>query len=120
MGCGGLGPVIGPEQRVEPSEYRHRACDDDPVAPRRPVPGLIEDVHGHAAIVALLVVVLRIEREGEMMDLVGEKAHGFPTRSRWRALGGGRLAIKGALVVDGFLRIGPSALPPGVAADGNP
>jgi len=68
---GELGPLVLPEQRVEPRERQHGVLDGLPLAPSGAVARLVQHAHHGVAVAALLVDVVRVEGESEVMDLLG-------------------------------------------------
>src|SRR5207237_8935250 len=119
---GELGPLVIAVQRGEPGEGGDRIADGDAVLRRGAVLGQIQHVHHRVAVMALLVAVLRVEREREVMHAVGPEADALAPRgdSQPRAPGSGeRGAVPGALVVDLQRGVGPRFLPRGVTLHRN-
>src|SRR2546429_9217645 len=82
-----------------------------PVTPRRAVAGLVENVNDDVFVAALLVAIGGDQREGEVVDGVGEEADAFAS---WRCAACVRRAACGvviALVLDRNARIGGCLLP---------
>ena len=68
MNIGDLGPRECAVQRVEPAERDLGASDGDAFAPGGTVARLIEHVHDDVFVPPLLVAVIRVQREGEMVN----------------------------------------------------
>ena len=114
---GQLRPGERPVQRVEPGERRHGAADRYSVPPGLAILRLVQHAHHHGAVTPLFIDVLRVEREGEMVDIFGEEAHAFPP-FRLPAPGTrGPGPVPFALVIDPQRRVGLRALPPGISLD---
>ena len=115
---GERGPGKLPVQRVEPREGCLRVAHGDPPAPRRAVLRQVEHTHHHVAVAPFVVHVARVEREGEMMDLLGVEMdalacgrHGAAPRPPVPR------PVPAALIIDPQPRIGLGVLPPRVAFD---
>ena len=76
---GELRPGGRPVQRIEPGERRYGALQRHAVsaAPGAGVAPLIEHPHHDVAVASFLVDVIRVEREGEVVDLLGVEVHAF-------------------------------------------
>src|SRR5439155_13802411 len=79
-----------------------------------------EDPHNDVPLTPLLVHVLRVEREREVMDLLGVEAHALAARRHHSApepCGGGPAPVPVALIIDAELRVGLGVPPPRIAFD---
>src|SRR5204863_470476 len=107
-------------QRVEPRERHLRVACGDPPSPRRAILRQVQYPHHDIAVAPFVVHVARVEREGEMMDLLGVEMDALAS-GRYRATprpgSGGACPVPAALVIDPEPRIGLGALPSRVALD---
>src|SRR5256884_2410060 len=120
---GELGPLILPEQRVEPRERQDGVLDGLPLPPGGAVARLIQHPHHRLTIAPLLVDVVRIERESEMMDVFGPKADALPARSDTHRRTPGsreRGAVPLALIVDPEILVRFRVVPARVSLHRNP
>src|SRR6185312_6500122 len=98
---GELGPLILPEQRVEPGERQDGVFDGFPLPPGGAVARLVQHAHHGVAVAALLVHVVRVEGEGEMMDLLGPETDTFTPRGHLPTMTRGAWCVVPiALIID--------------------
>src|SRR5439155_7026 len=67
-------------QRVEPRQRGDRPAQGEPAAPGGAVSRQVQHPHDHVAVAALLVHVPRVEREREVMHLLGVEADALAPR----------------------------------------
>src|SRR5205809_869570 len=92
----------------------------DALSPRRAVSRQVENPHHDVSLASLLVHVLRVEREREVMDLLGMEVHAFAAGRHRAAPGAGRSApVPVALIIDAELWVGLGVVPPRIAFDRN-
>ena len=101
MHVGELGPLVLPEQRVEPGQRHDGIPDGDPLPPRSTVARLVQHAHHRIAVATLLVHVRRIQGKGEVMNLLGAKTDAFAPRCHLPALmRGAWCVVPVALIID--------------------
>src|SRR4051794_34491405 len=71
MHVGDLGPGECAIELVHPAEGRLRPLDRLPTSPGLLVAWLIEHMHRNSAVAAALVAILRVERQREVMHILG-------------------------------------------------
>src|SRR4051794_35185421 len=115
MHVGDLGPREWPVELIQPGERRLGSVYRETLPPTGLVSRLIEHVHRDVAEMAALVEVLRIQRQREVVNVLGIPPDPLATGRGALAIGGRRTCtVEVPLVVDrsGWISVG--ALPPRV------
>ncbi len=116
MHVGELGPLIRPEQRVEPGERHDGVPDGDPLPPGGSVARLVQHTHHRVAVPTLLVQIVRVEGEGEMVDVLGSEADAFAPRGHLPTLmRGAWCVVPIPLIIDSECGVGLRFFPARVA-----